>query len=263
MPVSVFANDENDSWIDSMGVVALFDIMNDLPPDLTAMLSSKVMRKSYKLPAHKDLTKSEKKYPRDEFGAKQYLKAYSEFYLSEKARIEKADSFLVPIDLELGVYNFDLGAYVPKLSIEDAPGDGSFVCGAPRTSGGTSLLACLRVVNLRGGAEIFELLEMSEEQAKTIRRTGVGYALRISPIENEFMDLSVDIRKVGWVQAMLNVRAVELLIYDLKSRDVIYRKAAPDFKGIANTAQQSIQEKTVEPLNSIPQEPTIEIELPK
>lgn len=252
-----FASDAE--WVDGLSVVALHEERNEVAAVVEVMSASKVLQRGFQLPAHDQLLDSRRKYERDEFGTRQYLEAYRSYYERERERIRAADSFLLPANVNLGTFNFELSAYAPDIQVRGSRGDGTFVCGPFDTRQGTELLSCIRVVNLVGYRNTFSLLEMSEDVAVDLRRKKVSYTIRVVPIQEGFDRLDLEVNKVGHVERMMRVRATELLAYDRETRQVLFHQKAPVEEGLDDSGDIERIER-MEDLESVPNE--VQLELP-
>lgn len=245
------------AWVDSLSVVAVQELHNGVKPNAVVMASSPNLYKGYKLPDHERVLTARKKFPKDEFGAKDYLGFYTKFYEQEKQRLDGAKSFLLPAEVSLGSYNFEIGAYVPKISIRNVRGNGDYLCGAYDSKGSKGILSCLRVTNLGGSQSPFALLEMDEETGTVIRRSKLGFTLHVVPVENKFSTLDVDVKSVGYVGAVMKVQAVELVIYDAGTQKVLYRRGAAPAEGDDKKVKASKVPDELPPIES-----KVELELP-
>lgn len=210
------------AWVDGLSIVALQELRNGDKPNLAVMSVTK--SRDYTLPAHERVLKSRRQFPKDEFGTKDYFNVYSSFYRQEKERVSKAKTYLLPANVDLGSYNFEIGAFVPKIAILNVRGEGDHVCGTYDVKGGTNVLTCLRLMNLAERANPFATLRMDEETARLIRRSKIGFTLNVVPIEEKFSPLDVDVRSVGRVGSVLKAQAAELIIYDQDTQNVLYSR---------------------------------------
>ena len=244
------------AWVDGLSIVALQELRNGDKPNLAFMAASR--SRDYTLPAHEKLLSASRNFPRDEFGAKDYLGVYSNFYRQERERLSGAKSFLLPANVDLGSYNFEIGAYAPKISINNVRGDGDHVCGTYDVKGGNNMLTCLRLMNLADRANPFATLKMDEETAKLIRRSKVGYTLSAVPMESKFSPLDIDVRSVGRVGSFLKAQATELIIYDRESQNIIYSRKVNETEPSKASRPGATQETKQLP----PIETKVELSLP-
>lgn len=210
------------AWVDGLSIVALQELRNGEKPNLVAMSASST--RDYTLPAHEKVLNSRRQFPRDEFGAKDYFNVYSSFYRQERERVSSAKTYLLPANVDLGAYNFEIGAFVPKVSILNVRGEGDHVCGTYDVKGGANVLTCLRLMNLAERANPFSTLRMDEETAKRIRRSKIGFTLSVVPVEEKFSALDVEVKSVGRVGSVLKAQASELIIYDRDTQDILYSR---------------------------------------